>query len=93
MSGGYFDYKQYLLTEIADRIEEVLKSQGEKIEGLDYCYPVYSDEIQEKFREAIRLLKKAEVYVQRIDWLVSDDDGEEQFLKRLKEDLDDLFKE
>ena len=27
-----------------------------------------------------------------VDWLVSGDDGEESFLKRLKEDLDQLNK-
>ena len=36
------------------------------------------------------LLKKATIYAQRIDWLVSGDDGEESFLSRLKEDLEQL---
>ena len=39
---------------------------------------------------AIDLLKKAEVYAQRIDWYISGDDGEESFLRRLKEDLEKL---
>ena len=34
----------------------------------------------------------AEAYAQRVDWLVSGDDGEESFHERLKEDLDDLIK-
>jgi hypothetical protein len=43
-----------------------------------------------KFKEGLDILRKAEVYAQRIDWLVSGDDGEESFLERLKEDLEKL---
>jgi len=49
-----------------------------------------SDAIIEKFKEAVELLRKAEVYAQRIDWYLSGDDGEETFFKRLKEDLEKL---
>jgi len=34
------------------------------------------------------VLRKAAIYAQRIDWLLSGDDGEESFLERLKEELD-----
>ena len=50
----------------------------------------YPDNIIEKFKEAVDILKKAEIYAQRIDWLLSGDDGEESFIKRLKEDLEKL---
>jgi hypothetical protein len=36
------------------------------------------------------VLRKAAVYAQRVDWLLSGDDGEETFLERLKKDLDKL---
>jgi hypothetical protein len=52
---------------------------------LHYKYP---DEVIEKFKEGLDMLRKAEIYAQRIDWLLSGDDGEESFLKRLREDLD-----
>jgi hypothetical protein len=32
----------------------------------------------------------AEIYAQRIDWLLSGDDGEDSFRERLKEDLEKL---
>lgn len=48
----------------------------------------YPDQVIEKFKEAVVLLRKAEVYAQRIDWLLSGDDGEESFLKRLQEELE-----
>lgn len=50
----------------------------------------YSDETIREFKEAIEIIKLAEVYIQRIDWLLSGDDGEESFHKRLKEDLNKL---
>lgn len=106
MSGGYFDYNQYRIREIADSIEAELTKQGQKKtkEELwnrkefydeypeEKFYPTYSKEIQKKMRNAIKHLRIAEVYAQRVDWFLSGDDGEESFLRRLKEDLDALKK-
>jgi len=50
----------------------------------------YPDEVIEKFKEGLEILRKAEIYAQRIDWLLSGDDGDETFLQRLKDDLDKL---
>lgn len=52
----------------------------------------YPDEVIEKFKEAVVILRKAAIYGQRIDYLLSGDDGEESFLKRLQEDLEQLNK-
>jgi hypothetical protein len=49
----------------------------------------YPDDIITEFRSAIHYLKMAQIYTQRIDWLVSGDDGEESFRQRLKEDLEE----
>jgi len=54
----------------------------------DLYHYKYSDDIIEKFKEAVVLLRQAEIYAQRIDWLISADDGPETFLKKLKEDLE-----
>ena len=48
------------------------------------------DEIITEFKNAYEVLRKAEIYAQRIDWYLAGDDGEESFLKRLKEELDAL---
>jgi hypothetical protein len=78
MSGGRFDHKQYDMNYIADKIEhEVLINDKKK-------------EVIEKFKEAVIILRKAAIYTQRIDWLLSGDDEEETFLKRLKKDLKEL---
>lgn len=50
----------------------------------------YSKETIREFKKAIDILKKAEVYAQRIDWLLSGDDGEDNFHERLKADLEEL---
>lgn len=50
----------------------------------------YSDKTLKEFRKGLNILKKASVYAQRIDWLLSGDDGEDDFHKRLKEELDEL---
>lgn len=43
-------------------------------------------------KEGIRKLKEAKIYTQRIDWLLSGDDGEGNFKKRLKQDLEKKLK-
>ena len=85
MSGGRFEYKQNNINYIADQIEEVVLKNSKK--KIDNKYPV---EVIEKFKEGIDILRKAAIYAQRIDWLLSGDDGEETFLERLKKDLDKL---
>lgn len=77
--------------------EEQIKEQ-ERWYGQDWFkkYPQdlyhnkYSDEVIEKFKEGLKILRQAEVYAHRIDWLISGDDGEDNFLERLKQDLKKL---
>lgn len=93
MSGGAFDYDQYRITNIADEIEKQLQRQGQPKpkedfwHGDDSNYVTYSPNVQERFKEAVYLLRKAAIYAQRIDWYLSGDDGEESFLKRLDDEL------
>ena len=48
------------------------------------------DDVMEEFKKGYEMLRKAEIYAQRMDWLIACDDGNESFLKRLKEELDIL---
>jgi len=50
----------------------------------------YSDEIIEKFKEGLKHIELAQIYMQRLDWLLSGDDGDESFMSRLEEDLKKL---
>ena len=88
MSGGHFDYMQHHINDIAQEIEHIIETNG-SID--DYgCEINYSEEIIEEFKKGIKALKIAEIYAQRIDWLLSGDDGEENFFKRLKKELEQL---
>lgn len=85
MSGGHFEYQQYHIEDIAQEIENLIKTNDEIGE---YGYTRgYSKETLSKFREAVTVLQKAAIMAQRIDWLVSGDDGEESFHKRWEEEL------
>jgi MoxR-like ATPase len=56
----------------------------------DLFHYKYPDEVIEKMKEAVKALKIAQVYAQRVDWLLSGDDGEESFLRRLDDELKKL---
>ena len=91
MSGGHFDYKQYHIDDIVREIETLIERNDSKELG-EHGYPVsrgYSEETIAKFKEALTTLRRGAIMAQRIDWLVSGDDGENNFHKRWKEELDD----
>ena len=90
MSGGFFNYDQYKLGYIADSIEQLVRDNN-STELNDWGNPKghnFTPETIKEFEQAIRFLKQAVIYAQRIDWLVSGDDGEDTFHERLQEDLD-----
>ena len=82
MSGGAFEYLQrrYEWQEAIERIEHIIEENHSELR-LD---------VIEEFKKGLRVIKEAQVYLERIDYLLSDDDGEDSFLKRLKYDLEHL---
>lgn len=50
----------------------------------------FSEETIDEMKKGLDYLRKASIYAQRIDWLISGDDGEEEFHERLIEDLNNL---
>ena len=104
MSGGYFDYKQYSIDGIADDIENVIKNwknrptpPADPNDPGKYTYrEAYAHNLKEQtiaeFRTAAFLLRLAAVHANRVDYLLAGDDSEENFHKRLKEDLTELKK-
>jgi hypothetical protein len=92
MSGGHFQYKQYEFGQIADEIEQIILDNDSKEvdEYGDRKSYEYSPETIEKFKLARMTILLAQIYVQRIDWLVSGDDGEDTFHSRLDADIDTL---
>ena len=71
---------------------EVIVYEGESEQWADskWHLEIEDPEIVEEFKKGLKILKMAAIYTQRIDWLLSGDDGEDSFKKRLKENLDEL---
>ena len=105
MSGGRFDYKQWHIGSIADQIEQEVIMSGKPIpkskwdyfereeynethkQPMNYAFP---DEVLRGMEEAVYALRRAAIYAQRTDFLISGDDGEELFMERLKKELAEL---
>ena len=95
MSGGHFNYAQYHIHDIVEEIEDLIKTN--ESEELD-CFGekigrFYNKETIQRFKEATRLLRLSEIYVNSIDLLVCGDDGEENFHKHLQEYKDKYYEE
>ena len=92
MSGGHFDYNQYRIDQMAEDIAQIIYNND--VVRVDEWETVgrhrFTQETINEFKKAVEILDKAYIYVQRIDWLVSGDDGEDNFHSRLKEELDSL---
>ena len=79
-----------------EKTREEMKAEGWKDPNWYERYPEdkfyyeYPPEVIEQFKIAVKKLREAQVYAHRVDWLLSSDDGEESFLRRLKEDLSKL---
>ena len=84
MSGGHFAYNRYKIEEMADDLDEAIAA-NDGAEG----YGLSNETILE-LRKALALLRLSFVYVHSIDRLLSCDDGENTFHKRLKEEVDRL---
>ena len=92
MSGGHFQHKQWEIGNIADEVEQlIITNDSEELDrwgDRKGCH--FNPETIEEFKKGLILLRQAYVYAQRIDWLVSGDDGEDSFHSRLKNDLEKL---
>jgi len=89
MSGGHFQHKQYEFGFIADEVEQMIlyNDSNERDEWGDRKGFHFSPETMAEFERGLLLIRQAQIYAQRIDWLVCGDDGEDNFHKRLSDDL------
>ena len=94
MSGGFYDYKDYVITDIAETIENEIENNNVQPEYWcgDWKGYVYNDQAIEEFKKAYAVLVIAGIYAHRADWLFSGDDDDDSFLRRTKEKLNDLKK-
>ena len=84
MSGGHFDYKQYRIEDIAEEIDNLIASNDERSRE-------YKPETIERFRQTAHVLRQAAEMAQRVDLLVSFDDGEDCFHDRWKDEVRDDY--
>ena len=87
MSGGHFNYEQYKIDQIADEVEQLILNEA-KPDLEDYQR--FTPAIVAEFERGLYALRVAAIYAQRIDWLVSGDDGEDSFASRLAKELREL---
>lgn len=80
MSGGTFDYVQYRLDDVIERIEEEIKENPQN----------FSNETIIEFEQLLYVIKTARIGIHRVDYLLAYDDDEASFHKRLEEDLNNL---
>lgn len=80
MSGGYFGCSHYTILEIAEKISEWIEENKEDV----------SDDTRSIMMESERVFQIASIYLKRVDWFLSGDDGEDAFKTQLREDLENL---
>lgn len=95
MSGGHFQYQQHFFNDIAAEIERLVRDNDlPAVDGDPYRYDPdeprgfgFGPEVLARFREAAATCRRAAIMAQRVDWLVSSDDGEDCFMRRWDEEL------
>lgn len=73
----WYDPRQYYVKNYPDRPE--FKSK----EAL-------ANAVLNKYKEALECMERASIYAQRVEWLLSSDDGDESFILRTEEELKKL---
>lgn len=68
----------------SDTLKEMIESHNNGIER-----EIYSPEVITEMKKQLETIKRARIYLERIEWLLSEDDGQENYLERTKEDLKD----
>ena len=94
MSGEYFEYSKWRIEEIAQKISEEIADNDKPFDGMfsteNFSGQRYSEKTIAEFKNALEILRQAYIYTRRIDYLLACDDGEEDFNRRLKEELENF---
>jgi|APCry1669192319_1035405.scaffolds.fasta_scaffold68758_2 hypothetical protein len=92
MSGGHFDYNQFRINDIATELKNIIdNNQNSDLDEYGCQIGTFYNSITiNELNFAHKILQLASIYTHRIDYLVSGDDGEDTFHKRLKDDLQNI---
>jgi hypothetical protein len=95
MSGGYWDYIQYRFQDIGDDLEKIVEQNDS--EELDEWGQVmgrhYKPETIAKLKQTAKHVRETAKMLQRVDYLLEGDDGEEAFHRRWKADMEELHEQ
>lgn len=89
MSGGRWDYIQHRIDDIADDISDIIKDNN-RTDKDEWGYIIgrhYNKETIKRLKIAAKTISKAAKMMQRVDWLLSDDDGEDSFKQRWDKEI------
>lgn len=90
MSGGRYNIHPFMFDEIIDDIDYAIKdsdeNKGKEHSFLEFHYDI-SDDAKKELINGREIIKLARIYINRIDYLLDGDDGNDDFIKRLKEDI------
>ena len=90
MGGGYFEYQQYHLQDIFDKLREIkVKIENDE----EYYGYAKKQELLREISNGIDYLNLAGIYTQRLDWLFSGDNGEDSFFERLEKEVEKYERE
>lgn len=77
MSGGYFEYNQHHIIDILEKVNELHISDFEETDS----------KLEDDIEHLRDLLEECYTRTQRLDWLLSGDDGLETYHERLTKEL------
>lgn len=90
MSGEIFDYKEFWIGQLADELEAAIFNEEAKIKE-NSPWKLSKDTVR-LMKRVHRRLREDYIYMKRLAYLLSGDDGEEDLMPRIKEDLEELKK-
>jgi len=86
MSGGYFNHTDYTVGEFADSLRKAIA----KIRKKEEYYDFYSDDFLNEMITVYNMARELRLRLHRIDWVLSGDDGEDNYFKRLPKEMADI---
>ena len=85
MSGGSFDYAYVETARFADDLRNRLDEQGKDRYGDGFTRPAWPPEVADKMARIADAAEYVSRLMKEVEWLYSDDTGEETFLRRVAE--------
>lgn len=83
MSGGHFDYAYVNVNQFCDILKRSIRDNNKKDE-FGYA-PNYSKAVIKELKKILKEAERISKLMYHTEWLLSGDDGEETFLKQVKE--------